>query len=146
MISRLSRFLAIGLIIFSFSSMLIPTAYAADIDVKKNVCNGAEISLDDKGCTDPKAAGGANQRVNALIANVTNILSLIVGIVAVIMIIVSGFKYVTSGGDSARVSSAKTTIIYAIIGLIIVVLAQIIVRFVIGKATGSTTGAPAPTP
>ena len=54
-------------------------------------------------------------------------------IAAVIMIIWGGFRYVTSGGDSNKVSSAKNTIIYAVIGLIIVALAQFIVKFVLDK-------------
>ena len=52
--------------------------------------------------------------------------AIIVGVVAIIMIIVGGFRYITSGGDSSKVGSAKNTIIYAIIGLILVALAQII--------------------
>lgn len=94
-----------------------------------------------------KAAGAAcntvdasaNDRFNALISNVINIFSLVVGVVAIIMIIIGGFRYITSGGDSGNVTGAKNTILYAIIGLVIVALAQFIVRFVIGKA-GSIEG------
>ena len=46
------------------------------------------------------------------------------------MIIISGFKYVTAGGDSAKVGSAKNTLIYALVGLVIAALAQFIVHFV----------------
>jgi hypothetical protein len=52
------------------------------------------------------------------------------------MIIIGGFRYITSGGDSGSVSSAKNTVLYAIVGLIIVALAQVIVRFVLSKSTG----------
>ncbi len=55
--------------------------------------------------------------------------------VAVIMIIVGGLRYITSGGSDTSVTSAKNTILYAIIGLIIVALAQIMVRFVLSKVT-----------
>jgi hypothetical protein len=58
-----------------------------------------------------------------------------VGIIAVLMIIIGGFKYITSGGESSNISGAKNTIIYAIIGLVIVALAQIIVHFVVNKVT-----------
>lgn len=67
---------------------------------------------------------------------VVNFLSVIVGVVAVIMIIVGGFRYITSGGDSGNVSGAKNTLIYAIVGLIIVALAQFIVNFVLANVTG----------
>ena len=54
-----------------------------------------------------------------------------VGVVSVIMIIIAGFKYVTIGGNDSSVTSAKNTILYAIVGLVIVALAQVIVRFVL---------------
>ena len=47
------------------------------------------------------------------------------------MIIVGGIKYITSGGDSGNISGAKNTIIYAVIGLIIVALAQMLVHYVL---------------
>ncbi len=62
---------------------------------------------------------------------VTNTILYIVGIVAVIMLIVGGIKYVVSGGDSKKVTDAKNTVLYAIIGLIIAFLAFAIVNFVI---------------
>lgn len=62
-----------------------------------------------------------------------------VGIVAVIMLIYGGFRYVMSGGDSKKVTDAKNTILYAIIGLIVAVLAYAIVHFVLG-AIDYTTG------
>jgi TRAP-type C4-dicarboxylate transport system permease small subunit len=66
---------------------------------------------------------------------IINIFSVIVGVIAVIMIIIGGLKYITSGGESSNVSGAKNTIIYAIVGLVIVALAQFIVRFVLSNAT-----------
>lgn len=62
---------------------------------------------------------------------ITNTVLYIVGIIAVIMLIVGGIKYVVSGGDSKKVTDAKNTILYAIIGLVICVLAFAIVNFVI---------------
>lgn len=77
----------------------------------------------------------AEKKINDTIKLVVNFLSFIVGVVAVIMIIIAGLKYITSGGDSNNVASAKNTILYAVIGLVIVALAQVIVRFVLQKAT-----------
>jgi len=61
----------------------------------------------------------------------------VVGIVSVIMIIYGGFKYISSGGDSGNVQSAKNTIIYAVIGLVVVAMAQFIVQFVLNKVISS---------
>ena len=62
---------------------------------------------------------------------VTNTILYIVGIVAVIMLIIGGIKYVISGGDAKKVTDAKNTVLYAIIGLVIAFLAFAIVNFVI---------------
>ena len=61
---------------------------------------------------------------------ITNVLLFIIGAVSVIMLIIGGFRYVTSQGDSSQVTSAKNTILYAIIGLIIAILAFAVVSFV----------------
>jgi hypothetical protein len=102
----------------------LPAAYVAD--AKADVCAG--VGLTGGKCGDNGA------QVSEVIKGVINVLSIIVGIVAVIMIIIGGLKYVTSAGDAAKVGSAKNTVIYAIVGLVIVALAQVIVRFVISQA------------
>jgi hypothetical protein len=53
------------------------------------------------------------------------------------MIIIGGLRYITSGGRDTGVTSAKNTILYAIIGLIIVALAQLLVRFVLRQVTSA---------
>lgn len=62
---------------------------------------------------------------------VTNTVLYIVGIIAVLMLIIGGIKYVVSGGDAKKVTDAKNTVLYAIIGLVICFLAFAIVNFVI---------------
>lgn len=103
--------------------------------------------LDAGSCANTTGANCAPQasaetKVNSTIKLVLNMLSFIVGIIAVIMVIVGGLKYITSSGESSNVSSAKNTILYAIIGLIVVVLAQVIVRFVLQKTATVPAGGP----
>lgn len=62
---------------------------------------------------------------------VTNVLLFIIGAIAVIMLIIGGIRYVLSGGDQAQVTSAKNTILYAIIGIVVAILAFAAVDFVI---------------
>ena len=62
---------------------------------------------------------------------ITNTVLYIVGIIAVVMLIVGGIKYLLSGGDAKKVTDAKNTVLYAIIGLVIAFLAYAIVNFVI---------------
>lgn len=73
---------------------------------------------------------------NGFIQKLTSWVLLAVGTISVIMLIYGGFRYVISGGDSKKVTDAKNTILYAIIGLIISMLAYAIVRFVITAITG----------
>ncbi len=65
---------------------------------------------------------------------VVEILSWVAGIAAIIMVIIAGFKYITSNGDAGKVGSAKTTLIYALVGIAIAALAQVLVHFVINSA------------
>ena len=83
--------------------------------------------------TDCGASTNSSTDVNSIIRTTINLFSGIVGVVAVIMIVVAGFKYITSGGDSAKLTSAKSTLVYALVGIVIVVLAQAIVKFVLSK-------------
>jgi TRAP-type C4-dicarboxylate transport system permease small subunit len=87
--------------------------------------------------TDECSSSDATTKLSNLVHTIVNLLSAIVGIVAVIMIIVGGLRYITSGGNDTSVTSAKNTILYAIIGLIIVALAQVLVRFTLNKITNS---------
>jgi hypothetical protein len=78
------------------------------------------------------AEAPANQpSLNVIIARVINILSSLAAVIAVIMIIIAGLRYITSAGDSAKATSARNTILNAVIGLVIAVFAQVIVRFVL---------------
>ena len=93
---------------------------------------GAELKFRTEDCENDQNAG---EQVDNILETAINIISIIVGIAAVIMIIIGGFRYITSNGDSGSVSGAKNTILYAIIGLVVVALAQIVVRFVVGELT-----------
>lgn len=113
-------------------------APAAVYAVEFNTAGGAACGVEG----DVTSAGGqcavtnADANLSNLVRKVINVLSVIIGVVAVIMIIIGGLRYITSGGDSGNVSSAKNTILYAIVGLIVVALAQFIVRFVLANTSG----------
>lgn len=70
---------------------------------------------------------------NTLIHNILNLIYFVGGAVAVVVIIIAGFRYVTSAGDSGAVGKAKNQILYGIIGLVVVMLAFTITQFVIGS-------------
>lgn len=88
------------------------------------------------GASDVSCEPAQSERtVRSLLSTAINLLSWVVGIVAIIMIIIGGFKFVTSNGDANAVTSARNTIIYALVGVVIVVFAQLLVRFVLKEST-----------
>jgi hypothetical protein len=105
----------------------LPTNSFAD-SLKSDACSGLDQIDSTQGC------GNGKQGIDSVVRSVVNILSFIVGIVAVIMIIVGGLKFVTANGDSSRAASARTTLIYALIGVAVAALAQVLVRFVLSAS------------
>lgn len=73
----------------------------------------------------------SSNNMGALVSNITSVLLWAIGAVSVIMIVIGGFKYVTSNGDSNSIQSAKNTILYSAIGLAVAILGQGIVIFVV---------------
>lgn len=70
---------------------------------------------------------------NGILTRVIKLLLTIIGIIAVIMIIVGAIRYTTSGGDSGQINSARDTIIYAIVGLVLAIMAFALVNWVISR-------------
>lgn len=107
---------------------------------KAAVCQGIDLSQGGNGSQSDCADNGNG--VSGLLKLAINILSFAVGVIAIIFIIIGGLKYVTSQGESNNTAAAKNTIIYALVGLVMVALAQFIVRFTLNKATTATVCPP----
>lgn len=108
-------------------------AYAAPDGITQNLCAGANLDLSSDCNSGGITNEQAQQRINDILHTIINLFSMVVGVISVIMIIYGGFKYITSGGDSGNVGNARNTIVYALVGLVIVALAQFMVRFVLTK-------------
>jgi hypothetical protein len=120
----------------------VSTADTANCDSIQSSISSGVSDASGNSSADTNDCGQGNDvttGISGLAAKAVNIFSIVVGVVAVIMIIYGGFKYITSGGDSNNVSGAKNTLIYAIVGLIIVALAQLIVHYVLNTAAGIST-------
>lgn len=72
----------------------------------------------------------SKKKVGDVVKIVVDTMLYIIGIISVVMIIFGGIKYATSAGDSNKVTSAKNTLVYSIVGLVVAVLAYAIVQFV----------------
>lgn len=120
-------------VVFAWLSLsLAPLAYAQNTDTQQlidnGLCSGSNLQLSGGDCSQTQQGV---QKFNDFVRKGINILSAIVGVISVVMIIVGGLRYVTSGGSDTSVTSAKNTILYAVIGLVIVAMAQVIVHFVL---------------
>lgn len=113
-------FLAIVSLMFIFNTT---TAYAAPLTGSKSeVCQGAGVD-----CSNPE------EKVSGVLQTALNLFRLIIGVIAVFFIVYAGLRFITSGGDAGKVASARNTIIYASIGLVVVIIAPIIINFVLNR-------------
>ncbi len=139
------------LMVLGFFTLAIPSVKAqaqpqpapapTSNSIANNVCRGllsTEGTVPGPDTTVASCQEDGTSSFSSLMQRIINIFSIIVGAVSVIMIIIGGFRYIISGGDSAGVSGAKNTILYAIVGLVIVLFAQVIVRFVLTNLTKLT--------
>lgn len=119
---------------------LAPSASnAAGNTFNDGVCNGVNVVLQGQSAKDGSGVAGcdngdADGSLAALVNKVIDLFSIVVGAVSVLMIIYGGFKYITSGGSDDGTKAAKNTILYALVGLVIVLISQTIVKFVFTKA------------
>ena len=70
---------------------------------------------------------------NGVLTKAAGIIAWIGGVAAVIMIILGGFTFITGSSDPNTLSAAKKTVLYAVVGLVVMVLPSAIIRFVLSK-------------
>lgn len=94
------------------------------------------------GIAPPSSIGGANIDINTLIAFIINAIIVLGIVLSLIFLLYGGIRWIISGGDKAKVDSARSTIVASIVGLIIVILAWVIINSVlyIFHAGSLTTG------
>lgn len=127
-------FLLATLTLFSSASFAVQLPTLDSGSDNSNSASEACSGLQELG-VDCSAGSKSAQEVAAKPINtIINTLSIVVGAAAVIMLIIGGFKFITSSGDSEGTKKARNTIIYAALGLLIVLIAQSIVYFVFNQA------------
>lgn len=75
-----------------------------------------------------------------IIGNLISIFLIVIALAAFIFLLIAGFNYVTAGGDTGKAEKARTGILNAVIGIIIVLLAFSILQFVTGGLGGRLFG------
>jgi hypothetical protein len=134
MFKKLSKyFVAISTLVTMSAAVAPATTFAS---CTSNIANSIQQGVNSTGanasCGDKGSLTGG---INNVAKTITTDFSILIGVISVIMIIYAGFKYVTSGGSSDNANSARNILMYAVIGLIITVIAQLIVHLVINSAS-----------
>jgi len=122
----------LSLLVLSTAAFSAPVY--ADTSAQDAACTGIGLTSPGEDCE-----GGTGPTVPGVVRSVISMLSYIVGIAAIVAVIISAFKYITAGGDTNRISSAKSTLIYALIGVAIAALAQVLVIFVFKQVSSPST-------
>lgn len=122
---------SLAILVTAAVPVLAPTAAHAATN-SQALCEGSGGSWK----TDSKAPSGGSctsadkRTVLGTIQQATDVLLYVTSAISVLMIIIGGLRYTTSGGDQAGMTGAKNTIMYSLIGLIVSVMAYAIVHFI----------------
>lgn len=120
--------LALGI---NLSSPIVQPASAVD---EFTVKGGADTAKGSTGVT-CLFTGSCDDGEEGIFTTIINVMLYIIGAIGVVMLIYGGIRYTTSGGNATYVTAAKNTILYAIVGIVVAMLAYAIVNFVIGRLT-----------
>jgi len=113
-------------------SIIMSLAFVLGLGVLTAAPAGAVNVFDD--CpVDTQSEVCKKENISDPVKDIISTLLVAIGIISVIMIIVGGIRYTLSNGDASQIKSAKDTILYAVIGLIVALLAYSIVNFVVGR-------------
>ena len=117
-------------------AVLVPSVSVEAACATNNVANSINQGANATGSSaDCNNGTTLTTGVSNLAKTITTDFSILVGAISVIMIIFAGFKYITSGGSNENTNSARNILMYAVIGLVIAVIAQLIVHLVINSAS-----------
>ena len=109
-------------------------AYAVEADESCGAVDPATTGIGEGvDCAKGNDQKGGLFNSGGIFSQIVNVLLFIIGAIAVIMLVYGGIRYVLSGGDASAVTSAKNTILYAIVGIVVAILAYAIVQFVVNS-------------
>ncbi|HEX7633404.1 MAG TPA: hypothetical protein VF401_03695 [Candidatus Saccharimonadales bacterium] len=123
-------------LLLSVPALALP-GQAGAVDIFNNTCGKYQTNANTSGtnapgvCTDVKKYGASDAKnpVVQILKGAINLLSLIVGFAAIIGLLISSIRIMTSGGEGSKVASARAGLVYSLIGIVVVALAQAIVVF-----------------
>lgn len=125
---------AFAVLAFALAAAVVPSVPALAQNQCQSTAGGANLTLQ----SGANCAKGEGQQTDlfgeaGVFKRIVDVMLFLIGAISVIMLIMGGVRYVLSGGEQAKVESAKNTILYAIIGVVIAILAYAVVNFVISS-------------
>ena len=123
---------AVTLIIVLFAILAVSPSLVFAVDVVDPICN-TDAAVKPEICAD--VTDGTNPIVGpeGIITEAVSLLSIVIGVVAVIVLIWAGMRFILSQGDSNKITMARSQIIYAVVGLVVAGLAQSVVQLVLKR-------------
>ncbi len=119
-------------LLLALAAPTVAMSSAAAVDIFGS-CGAGSASGTPGICTDIHAGEGSTTNpIVGIIASVITILSFVIGIAAVIGIIINAIRMMVANGDSNAVASARSGVLYSLIGVAVAILAQMIVRIALG--------------
>jgi Type IV secretion system pilin len=112
----------------TLSILLAPISLALAYDPFPNVCNG---DASDSTICQQKAQ--EQNPVAKTINDIATVVAFFAALAAIFFIMLGGFRFITSNGDPAKAASGRMTVLYAVIGLIVIIAARSIVGFIVGR-------------
>jgi len=120
----------ISVLILSLILLLSPAQALAYNFFDHGICNDASSSAV---CTDKNSPTNPLFGTHSLIFRIANIIAFVAGAAAVIMLIVSGIRFINSSGDTEKVKAARSTATNALIGIAVIILATTLIDFVLSR-------------
>lgn len=120
-----------GMIIIPMSALCLTLFNPATASVSAVVCSDGTTVIDGADCAQPDDTPTCLFGPGCAFTTIVNTALFLIGSIAVLMLIYGGIRYTTSGGNEKSVTAAKNTILYAVVGIVVAVLAFAIVNFVL---------------
>lgn len=124
----MKRLLTFLVITTSFSFMFANLAVVRAVSITEEACKNAP---DSAFCKDEATKDNPLFGPTGIITRITQFANVVAGVIAVFVVTIGGLKYVMSSGDPQKLTSARNTILYGAIGIVVVVIAQSIVLFIL---------------
>lgn len=127
----MKRFVVLPLLILAFCVPIVAYSSVSAKTIFDDACSGGSAQANSSVCGTKDNTTNPVSGTNSIIYKVTRLVALVTGVAAVLMIIYTGARLVLSGGEPEKVANARRGLLYSIVGLVVVLLAQAIISYIL---------------